>query len=130
VRQICTLLLIPIFTIGCGEVITSKHYNPSFKLTAPILLTIESTEIQKMDVLFESYGFTIDPQSNLHVNITTTPLETHCPLNGPSISKVFFIRISVYKENVEQYRIQLNQKEPIRREDIEKILIKMKKEIC
>ena len=114
---------------GCGEWVQSKRYNPSFILNESIYLEIELNDAHNIHALFEGFGFVVSPQSALHVKLTTNPLQSSCSLSTSHVAKEHFVRISVYKHEEEQYRIQMDSKTPISLDDIERMVKKMKDEI-
>ena len=124
IATLCALIF-----LGCGETVHSKHYTSHFKLSSPIALHADSLEPDSIRTLFEKNGYTIDTQSVLHVSLSTDPIISSCPVGASPALKEHFVRISILLGDVEHYRIQLNQKEPITLKDIEKVIVKMKREV-
>jgi len=126
---VCALLFLISMLYGCGELVQCKRYNPFFILNEPIHLEIELEDADKIHALFEASGFVINPKSSLHIKLTTNPLQSSCAMNASHVAKEHFVRISAYKNEEEQYRIQMNSKTRIGLEDIERMIKKMKSEI-
>ncbi len=115
--------------IGCGEVIHSKCYTQDFKLSSLISLHVEEYDASAAAALFEENGFILGSKNSVRIIITTDPMLSSCPAGKSHIAKEHFIRISVVESGIEHYRIQMNQKEAITLNAIEKVLFKMKNEI-
>ncbi len=129
VCSLCTLFLLLFLLKGCGEFLASKRYNPSFTFNETIALAVECSESENIQGLFKAHGFIVNQNSQTLVKLTSNPPESTCSIHASHIAKEHFVRISVYVGDEEQYRIQLNQKEPIGLRDVEKVLVKMKKEL-
>ena len=123
------LFLCCLFLIGCGEVIHSKLYTHGFKLTSDISLHVEEYDAFAVMALFEKNGFSVHSNNTIRIKITTDPFLSSCPVGKSHVAKEHFVRVSVLEGEREHYRIQLNQKETIALGDIEKVVLKMKKEI-
>jgi hypothetical protein len=123
------LFLCCLFLIGCGEVIHSKLYTQDFKLTSDISLHVEEYDASTVMELFEKNGFNVHSNNTICIKITTDPLLGSCPVGNSHVAKEHFVRISILEGEREHYRIQMNQKEAIALSDIEKVVLKMKKEI-
>lgn len=125
-----SLLFILFFGLyGCGEFIQSKQYVKDFKLTPSIQCSIENIEESTVKRLLNAEGFILDSDAFLHVKISSNPSQSTCSVQASHIAKEHFIRISIYDHHVECYRIQLNQKEKIEEKDIQKVILRMKKEV-
>lgn len=125
--SLCSFILL---FLGCGDVISVKKYNPSFALDGPFTLQVDETlDYNAITQLFLQHTLTITHQSTLHIILSSNPITTQCPLSASSIAKENFVRISVLQNNEEMYRIQRNQKGEIALEDIERLIVKLKKDL-
>jgi len=115
---------------GCGTYSIQSHKNtPDFFLSPHTSITLHvnqfSNDIKKV---LQRKGFLIETHRPLNIVIESS-LDKHSCALKPLVSYENYIRITLYKEDVEYYRIQLNQQSSLELDDFKMLIQKMCEEL-
>lgn len=132
--QYVSLLLIFSFLIACdgSQHSFSRKNDPDFYMSLHTPLALQNRtafcEAVVIQRLFEQAGFILDAsektgimlESSLGANLT-------CTLSN--VSKESYIRLTLYQDRQEVYKLQRNKTGTMDCEDIETLIVKLKKEV-
>lgn len=125
---LCSALLL----CGCDSHVTSSKQPQTFFITTrqPISLETPGLSLEEITKIFEQAGLSIAPHQSLHVKIESS-LESNnvsCPLKATTVQETF-LRLTLYTDREEVYRLQYNGLYTIKHADIKRLILQMKKEM-
>ncbi len=132
--QYVSLLLIFSFLIACdgSQHSFSRKNDPDFymSLHTPLALQNHTVFCKTIDVqrLFEQAGFILDASKRTGIMLESS-LDANLTCTLSNMPKESYIRLTLYQDRQEFYKLQLNKTGTMNCEDIKTLIEKMKKEV-
>gem|GEM_PF-1710012 len=132
--QYALLFLIFSFLVACdGSQHSFSHKNdPDFYMSIDTPLALQNLtafcEASVVQRLFEEAGFILDASARVGITLESS-LDSNSTCTLSRAPKESYIRLTLHQARQESYKLQINQTGIMNCEDIEKLIVKMKKEV-